>query len=69
MVTEQIDGFARLRGGLLANAACVPPLEREILPEQHAELVGCLVELRARDVGVDAQEVEPGVLCELNIAS
>ncbi len=62
MVAEQVDGCRRLAHGLLADAAGVAPLEREVLPEQQAGLVGRVVELGPADVGVDAEQVEPGVL-------
>ena len=50
-----------LAHGLLADAAGVAPLQREVLPEQQPGVVGGVVELGPGDVGVDAQEVEAGV--------
>ena len=61
VVAEQVDGLARLADRLLADRAGVAPLQREVLPEEHAELVGGVVELGPGDVAVDPQQVEAGV--------
>ena len=68
MVAEQVDHLARLADRLLARAARVAPLQREVLPQQQPGGVGGVVELGAGDVGVDAQEVEVRVLGELDVA-
>ena len=49
--------------------AAVAPLQREVLQQQHAELVGGLVQLGAGDVGVHPQRVEPGLDGELDVAA
>ena len=61
-------GLARLAGGLLAQAACVAPLQREVLPQQQAVAVGRGVQLGPGHVGVHAQQVEPGLLGEDDVA-
>ena len=68
MVTEELHGLGGLTDGLLADAACVAPLQRHVLPKEKAGLVGRVVELGAADVGVDAQQVEPRVLGQGDIA-
>ena len=65
VVAEQVDGRGRLPHGLLADAAGVAPLQREVLPEQQAGLVGRVVELGPGDVGVDPQQVEAGLARQL----
>ena len=59
---------AGLAHRLLADAAGVAPLQRQVLPEEQAALVGRVVELGAGDVGVDAEEVEAGVEGEVDVA-
>ena len=59
---------AGLADGLLADASGVAPLEREVLPQQQALLVGRVVQLGAGDVGVDAEQVEAGVEGEVDVA-
>ena len=68
VVAEELDGGGGLADRLLADAAGVAPLEREVLPQQQALLVGGVVELGPGDVGVDAQEVEAGVEGQLDVA-
>ena len=55
MVAQLVNGLAGLANGLLANRTGVAPLQREVLPQQHAELVGRLVQLRAGDVTVHSE--------------
>ena len=55
--------------GLIADAAAVAPLQREVLEQQHAELVGGVVQGVGRDVGLDAQGVEAGFDGELDVAA
>ncbi len=69
MVAEQVDRLLGLAGRLLADRAGVPPLQREVLPDEHAELVGRLVQLGTRDVTVDAQQVETGVRGQRDVAA
>ena len=45
MMAELVDGLACLAHRLLADRAGVSPLQREVLPQQHAELVGRVVQL------------------------
>ena len=61
VVAEQVDGLPGLAHGLLADRAGVAPLEGHVLPQQQPGLVGGVVELGPGDVGVDAEQVEPGV--------
>ena len=61
VVAEQVDRRGGLPHGLLADAAGVAPLQREVLPEEEAGGVGGVVELGSGDVGMDAQQVEPGL--------
>ena len=68
VVAEQLDGGVGLAHGLLADATGVAPLQGEVLPEQEAPLVGRVVELGSGDVGVDAEEVEPGVEGQIDVA-
>ncbi|CAB5005746.1 unannotated protein [freshwater metagenome] len=68
VVPQQIDRLARLTYGFLANGARVTPLQREVLPHEHAQLVGCLVQLGPGDVPVHAHQVEPRITCQFDIA-
>ena len=68
VVAEQVDHLARLAHRLLAGAARVAPLQREVLPEQEAGRVGRVVELGPGHVRVDAEQVEVGVDRELHVA-
>ena len=56
------------RRACLADRAAVAPLQRQVLPQQHAGLVGRVVELGPADVGVHPQEVEPGVAGQGDVA-
>ena len=58
VVAEQVDHLPRLAHGFLAGAARVAPLQREVLPEEQAGLVGRVVQLGPGDVRVDAEQVE-----------
>ena len=69
VVAQQVDGLAGLAHGLLADGARVPPLQREVLPHQHAQLVGGVVQLGPGDVPVHADQVEPGFARELHVAA
>ncbi len=69
MMTELVDRFAGLTHGLLADGAGVAPLQREVLPQQHAELVCRVVQLGPRDVTVHSQQVEPCLARQLHIAT
>ncbi len=69
VVAEQVDRLAGLAHSLLADGAGVAPLQREVLPHQHAEFVGGGVELGPGDVPVDPHQVEPGLACELHIVA
>jgi hypothetical protein len=67
MVAEQVDGLTRLAGGLLADPPGVAPLQRHVLPQQQARLVGGVVELGARHVGMDAEQVEARLLGQSHV--
>ena len=75
--TRAIDGWwpsrstasPGLADGLVADAAGVAPLQREVLPDEHAELVGGVVELGPADVRVQAHEVEAGVRGQDDVAA
>ena len=69
MVAELIDGCPRLVDRLAAHASGVPPEQREVLHQQHAELVGRVVQRARGDVAVDPQHVEPGVDRELDVTT
>ena len=69
MVTDGVDGLAGLVDGAMTNAAAVAPLEREVLEQEHAELVGGVVQGVGRDVRLDAQAVEARFDGELDIAA
>ena len=69
VVAELVDRFAGLAHGLLADRAGVAPLQREVLPQQHAELVGGVVQLGTGDVAVHPQEVEAGLAGQLDVAA
>ena len=58
VVAQELHRRGRLAHGLLADAPGVPPLQREVLPQEEAALVGGVVELGPGDVGVHPQEVE-----------
>ena len=62
VVGEQVDRLPRLAHGLLADAAGVATVQREVLPHEHPGPVGGVVQLGPADVGVDPDEVEAGVL-------
>ena len=67
-MAELVDGLACLAHRLFANRAGVSPLQREVLPQQHAKLVGRVVQLGSRDVPVNAQQIEPGVAGQLHVS-
>ena len=69
MVAELVDGLAGLAHGLFADRAGIPPLQREVLPQQHAQLVGGVVQLGTRDVPMHAEQVEPGLARQLHVAA
>ena len=69
MVAELIDGLTRLAHRLLANRAGVPPLQWEVLPQQHAQLIGGVVQLGTGDVPVHPQEVETGLAGQFDVAA
>ena len=69
VVAERVDGLAGLAHGLPADLPGVPPLQREVLEQQHAELVGRPVQLVVGDVGLDAQRVEAGLDGQLDVAA
>ena len=69
MVPELVDGLAAWRTASLRIAAGVAPLQREVLPQQHAQLVGGVVQLGPGDVTVDAQQVEPGLAGQLDVVA
>ena len=68
VVAEEVDHGARLAHRGLAHAPAVAPLQREVLPEEEARIVGGVVQLRAGHVGVHAQQVEVGVEREVDVA-
>ena len=67
MVAEQRDGLAGLGHGLAAHLP-VAPLQRQVLPDQHALAIGRLVELGPGDVGVDPQQVQAGLAGQGHVA-
>ena len=69
VVAERVDGLAGLAHGLPADLAGVAPLQREVLQQQHAELVGGAVQLVVGDVRLHAQHVEPGLDGQLDVAA
>src|SRR4051812_28529465 len=69
VMAELVDGLPRLADGLLANRAGIAPLQREVLPQQHPEFVGSVVQLRSRDVSVDTQQIEAGFAGKLDVAT
>ena len=68
VVTQEVDRLAGLAHGLLADAPRVAPLQGQVLPQEQPGLVGRVIQLRPCDVGVDAEEVEPGLLGQRHIA-
>ena len=68
VMAEQIHHLSSLSSGLLARAAAVTPLQREVLPEHQSGCVGRVVELGPRDVGVHPEKVKVGVDRELDVA-
>ena len=69
VVAQQVDRLAGLTYGLLADSARVTPLQREVLPHEHAQHIGRLVQLWAGDVPVHAHQVETRITCQFDIAS
>ena len=59
VVPEQVHRLAGLAHGLPADRAGVAPLQREVLPQQHAELVGGVVQLGAGDVACTRSRSRP----------
>ena len=53
MVAQQADRLAGLAHRLLAHAAGVAPLQRQVLPEQQSVAVGRVVQLGPRHMTVD----------------
>ncbi len=66
---ELVDGLASLANRFLADRTGIPPLQGEVLPQQHSELVGCVVQLGTGDVTVNAQQVESRFARQLHVAS
>ena len=64
VVPEQVHHLARLAVRLLPGTTPVAPLEREVLPEEQSRRVGRVVQLGARDVRVQPEQVEVRVLRE-----
>ncbi len=60
MVAEEGDGLAGLGHGLAAHLP-VSPLERQVLPDQHALPIGRFVELGPGDVGVHPEQIQAGL--------
>ena len=58
VVAEEVDHGPGLARGLPADAAGVRAVQRQVLPQQQAGLVGGVVELGPGDVGLDPQQVE-----------
>ena len=58
VVPELVDDVAGVATGLRAHAAGVAPVEREVLPHEHALTVGFVVQLRTRHVPGDAHVCE-----------
>jgi len=69
VVPQFVDRFRGLRNGPATNLTGIRPLQREVLPQQHTELVCSLVESGRRDVRMDAQEVESGVVGEFDVTT
>ena len=67
MVAEGGDGLAGLGHGLPAHLP-VSPLEGKVLPDQHPLPVGRFVELGPGHVGVDPEQVQPGLAGQADIA-
>ena len=61
VLDEHVDRGLRLSDGLGAHRSRVPPLQREVLQEQDARLVGRVVQRPAGDVAVHAKRVESEV--------
>jgi hypothetical protein len=59
VMRQQIDHLLGLAFGLGPNAFGISPLQREVLPDEHPEPIGCPVELDGFDVPVDSHDVEP----------
>ena len=69
MVPELVDRRPGLGDRLRPHRAGVSPLQREVLEQQHAELVGGVVRRLRGDVAVHAQRVEPGLDRQLDVAA
>ena len=60
-VAQQVDCLPGLPAGLVGHAAAHKATDRQVLPHQHAQLVGRVVQLGPGDVGDRPHQVEPGV--------
>ena len=69
VVAELVDRRPRLGDRLRPHRAGVSPLQREVLEQQHTELVGGVVRRLCGDVAVDAERVEPGLDRQLDVAA
>ena len=69
VVAERVDRLAGLAHGLAADLPGVAPLQREVLQQQHAELVRRPVQLVVGDVRLHPQGVEAGLDGELDVAA
>ena len=66
MAAQEVDCRRDLTYGLAPHTA-VPAVERHVLPQEHTEFVGRLVQLWAGDVGVHPKQVEPRLRRQLYI--
>ena len=69
MVAERRHCLARLAHGLAANVPAIAPLQREVLQEDDAELVGGGVQGVDGDVRLHAEGVEAGRHGTLDVAA
>ena len=64
---EEVDHLARLAYCLAANAPGHDAPQRHLLPDQHAQFVGRLIDLGLRNMGDEPDQVEAERLGSFNV--
>ena len=69
MVPEYVDHVSGLFDSLAAHRACVAAVQREVLPHEHAQLVGRRVQLGPGHMAAHSYQVEAGVASQFDVAA
>jgi len=69
VMSQDVHGLGGLAHRFTADLSGVGPLQREVLPDQHAEFVGRRVQLGTRDVPVDPQQIQTRVTGQFHVTT